>query len=52
MPHLPLGLNLDKDRVPLTKVGAGGEVMRRSRRDIGDLKSRRVGEYSFERIVI
>ena len=48
---LPLGLNLD-EKVPLTKVGAGGELMGRSRRDIGRLKSRIVGKYSFERIVV
>ncbi len=48
---LPLGLKRAK-AVPLTKVGAGGEVIRRSRRDIGRLKSRQVGKYSFERIVV
>lgn len=49
---LPLGLNLDKARISLTKVGAGGELIKRSRRDIGHMKSQRVGPYSFERIVV
>lgn len=48
---LPLGLKLDHS-ISLTKVGAGGELQRRSRRDIGKLKSRRVPEYSFERIAV
>ncbi|KAL8948525.1 MAG: hypothetical protein Q9222_005293 [Ikaeria aurantiellina] len=48
---LPMGLKLDQN-VSLTKVGAGGEIQRRSQRDIGKLKSRRVPEYSFERITV
>ncbi|KAL8699445.1 MAG: hypothetical protein Q9224_001409 [Gallowayella concinna] len=48
---LPLGLKVVQD-VSLTRVGAGGELQKRSRRDIGKLKSRRVPEYSFERIAI
>ncbi|KAL9606664.1 MAG: hypothetical protein Q9179_000186 [Wetmoreana sp. 5 TL-2023] len=48
---LPLGLKLEQN-IPLVKVGAGGELQRRSRRDIGKLKSRRVPKYSFERIMI
>ncbi|KAI4243371.1 MAG: hypothetical protein L6R40_003543 [Gallowayella cf. fulva] len=48
---LPLGLQLAHN-ISLTKVGAGGELQKRSRRDIGKLKSRRVPEYSFERIAI
>ncbi|KAL8717043.1 MAG: hypothetical protein Q9225_005679 [Loekoesia sp. 1 TL-2023] len=48
---LPLGLKLDHT-ISLTKVGAGGELQKRSRRDIGKLKSRRVPEYSFERIAV
>lgn len=48
---LPLGLKLDHN-ISLTKVGAGGEVLKRSRRDIGKLKSRKVPEYSFERIAV
>ena len=51
MNMLPVGLKLD-EKIPLTKVGAGGELISRSRRDIGRLKSRRVGKYSFERILI
>ena len=48
---LPLGLRLEQN-IPLTKVGAGGELQRRTRRDIGHLKSKRVPKYSFERIVV
>ncbi|KAL8916445.1 MAG: hypothetical protein Q9208_008511 [Pyrenodesmia sp. 3 TL-2023] len=48
---LPLGLKLDH-KISLTKVGAGGELQKRSRRDIGKLKSRKVPEYSFERIAV
>lgn len=48
---LPLGLKLDRS-ISLTKVGAGGELQKRSLRDIGKLKSRRVPEYSFERIAV
>ncbi|KAL8737986.1 MAG: hypothetical protein Q9181_001168 [Wetmoreana brouardii] len=48
---LPLGLKLEQN-IALVKVGAGGELQRRSRRDIGKLKSRRVPKYSFERILI
>ncbi|KAI4124469.1 MAG: hypothetical protein LQ338_004787 [Usnochroma carphineum] len=48
---LPLGLKLEQN-ISLTKVGAGGELQKRTRRDIGKLKSRKVPEYSFERIAI
>lgn len=48
---LPLGLKLEQN-ITMTKVGAGGELQRRSIRDIGKLKSRRVPRYSFERIRI
>ncbi|KAL8671027.1 MAG: hypothetical protein Q9168_004459 [Polycauliona sp. 1 TL-2023] len=48
---LPLGLKLEQD-IPKTKVGAGGELQKRSKRDIGKLMSRRVPEYSFEQIAI
>ena len=48
---LPLGLKL-KPKVPKTKVGAGGELVTRSQRNIGHLKSRMVGKYSFERILV
>lgn len=47
---LPLSLKAPQN-IPLTKVGAGGEIQRRSRRDIGRLKSKMVGKYSRERIV-
>ncbi|KAL9000276.1 MAG: hypothetical protein Q9169_000993 [Polycauliona sp. 2 TL-2023] len=48
---LPLGLKLEQE-IPLMKVGAGGELQKRSRRDIGKLKSRKVPKYSFEQIAI
>ena len=48
---LPLGLK-PASVFSTTKVGAGGELIRRSRRDIGRLKSRMVGKYSFDRIKI
>ena len=48
---LPLGLKTGTD-LSFTKVGAGGELLKRSARDIGRQKSRMVGKYSFERIVI
>lgn len=48
---LPLGLK-PAPVVSTTKVGAGGEVIKRSRRDIGRLKSKMVGKYSFDRIMI
>ncbi|KAL8777617.1 MAG: hypothetical protein Q9213_007782 [Squamulea squamosa] len=48
---LPLGLKLEQS-ISRTKVGAGGELQRRSRRDIGKLKSRRVPVYSLEQIAI
>ena len=48
---LPLGLKL-APVISTTKVGAGGELIKRSMRDIGRLKSRMVGKYSFDRIMI
>ncbi|TVY16418.1 Uncharacterized protein LARI1_G005788 [Lachnellula arida] len=48
---LPLGLRADK-QVSLLKVGAGGEVSKRTARDIGHLKSQKVGKYTLERIMI
>ena len=48
---LPIGLKADQG-VGLTKVGAGGEIQARSMRDVGRLKSRKIGPYSFERIII
>lgn len=48
---LPLGLK-SAPVVSRTKIGAGGELIKRSRRDIGRLKSKMVGKYSFDRIMI
>lgn len=48
---LPLGLKVDKF-VSTLRVGAGGEVVERSRRDIGRLKSRKIGKYTREKIII
>lgn len=48
---LPLGLK-SAPIVSRTKIGAGGELIKRSRRDIGRLKSKMVGKYSFDRIMI
>lgn len=48
---LPLGLK-PGPAVSTTKIGAGGELIKRSRRDIGRLKSKMVGKYSFDRIII
>ena len=49
--ELPLGMKATQP-IEMTKVGAGGEIQKRSMRDIGRLKSRRIGKYTFERIVI
>ncbi|KAH8599581.1 hypothetical protein B0O99DRAFT_612390 [Bisporella sp. PMI_857] len=48
---LPFGLKADQN-ISLLKVGAGGEVYRRTRRDIGHLKSKKVPKYSLERVVV
>ena len=48
---LPIGLNAEQG-VGLTQVVAGGELKARSARNIGRLKSRKVGLYSFERIMV
>jgi hypothetical protein len=48
---LPLGLKAEK-QISLLKVAAGGAVHKRTRRDIGHLKSQKVGKYSRERIII
>lgn len=48
---LPFGLKAEQ-RISKVKVGAGGELSIRSKRDIGHLKSQKVGKYSLERIVI
>ncbi|KAI9877369.1 MAG: hypothetical protein M1830_004102 [Pleopsidium flavum] len=48
---LPLSLKAPRN-ISMTKVGAGGEIQKRSKRDIGRLKSKMVGKYSRERIAI
>ena len=48
---LPLGLQ-PASVISTTKIGAGGELIKRSMRDIGMLKSKMVGKYSFDRIMI
>jgi hypothetical protein len=48
---LPFGLK-GEQQVSLYRVGAGGEIQQRTARDIGRLKSKKVGKYSRERIVI
>ncbi|KAK4695804.1 hypothetical protein P7C71_g2010, partial [Lecanoromycetidae sp. Uapishka_2] len=48
---LPLGLK-PAPIISTTKVGAGGELIPRRARDIGRLKSKAVGKYSFDRIII
>lgn len=48
---LPLGLK-PAPTFSKTRVGAGGELKRRSARDIGRLKSKAVGKYSFDRILV
>lgn len=48
---LPLGLKADQ-KISRRRVGAGGEIHDRSARDIGRLKSQKVGKYSLERIVV
>ena len=48
---LPLGLKAAQG-VSTMKVGAGGELIERSQRDISRLKSRMVGKYSFDQITI
>ena len=48
---LPLGLK-PADYIDTTTVGAGGEKRKRSMRDIGMLKSKKVEAYSFERILV
>ena len=48
---LPLGLH-PAPVVSKTRIAAGGEIVERSARDIGRLKSKMVGRYSFERIIV
>ena len=48
---LPMGLKPEQ-QISQLRIGAGGEVHERSARDIGRLKSQKVGKYSLERIVL
>ncbi|KAI1409454.1 hypothetical protein F5Y13DRAFT_169856 [Hypoxylon sp. FL1857] len=48
---LPLGLK-PKDRIPTRKIVSGGEIVDRSQRETGHLRSQQVGHYSLERIAI
>lgn len=48
---LPFGMKAEQV-ISREKIGAGGEVSKRSARDIGRLKSQRVGKYSRERIIV
>jgi hypothetical protein len=48
---LPLGLKAEQ-LISKFRVGAGGEVQKRTMRDIGHLKSKQVGKYSLERIIV
>ncbi len=49
---LPLGLRAGRERISARKIVAGGEVVERSARETGHLRSRQVGPYSLERIAI
>ena len=48
---LPLGMKPEKS-ISLTKIGPGGEIQWRSARELGRLRSQRIGKYSFERIFV
>ncbi|KAG4439929.1 hypothetical protein IFR05_004604 [Cadophora sp. M221] len=48
---LPISLKAEK-QISLLKIGAGGAVHKRTARDIGFLKSQKVGKYCRERIVL
>ncbi|QSZ35444.1 hypothetical protein DSL72_008314 [Monilinia vaccinii-corymbosi] len=48
---LPIGLKAER-QISRLRVGAGGEVQKRSKRDIGRLLSRQVAKYTRERIVL
>ncbi|KAL2075383.1 hypothetical protein VTL71DRAFT_326 [Oculimacula yallundae] len=48
---LPISLRAEK-QISLLKIGAGGAVHKRTARDIGFLKSQKVGKYSRERIIL
>lgn len=49
---LPLGLKTGRDRISAQKLAAGGEIVDRSARETGHLRSQQVGAYSLERITI
>ena len=49
---LPLGLKTKTQQIERRKVVAGGEIIRRSARETGHLRSQQVGSYSLERIAI
>ncbi|RYP52098.1 hypothetical protein DL768_002648 [Monosporascus sp. mg162] len=49
---LPLGLKSKKERISPQKVVSGGEIVDRSARETGHLRSQQVGAYSLERIAI
>ncbi|KAJ1337261.1 Utp8 family [Microdochium nivale] len=49
---LPLGLKTRQQAVAATKVVSGGEILKRSGRETGHLRSQQVGAYSLERIAI
>ncbi|MCJ1314012.1 hypothetical protein MMC25_007692 [Agyrium rufum] len=51
---LPLGLKAPSTigEGTRTRVGAGGEIIERTGRERGYSKSRKIGEYSFERILV
>ncbi len=48
---LPMGLRIAQF-APGKRLAAGGEIVERSQREIGMLKSKMVGKYSFDRIII
>jgi len=48
---LPFGLKADQN-ISMMRIGAGGELYKRTMRDVGRLKSRKVPKYSQERIEI
>lgn len=48
---LPIGLQAEK-QISLLKIGAGGAIHKRTARDIGLLKSQKIGRYSREKIVL
>ena len=51
-PSLPVGILKPADIISPCSVGAGGVLQKRTARDIGRLKSRAVGKYTFDRINI